>query len=118
MSNDLKKTQTPEEPLKTAHKWVRTLDHMTVPPSLNDPQTYQKFGLYQFIYSMFGLVLGLICMLGGIVLFLRGVAGSTSWTAKFIGIESHLSDSPPGVMLFVVGLFVVWVTRFTIKAQK
>jgi hypothetical protein len=34
-------------------------------------------------YSLGGLLLGLGCIIGGIVLFLRGVTGSTSWTAKF-----------------------------------
>ena len=62
---------------------------------------------YKFIYSMTGLFLGLVSMLGGIVLFLNGVAGSTSWTAKILGNESTISDAAPGAILFVVGLFVI-----------
>ena len=60
---------------------------------------------YKFFYSMAALVLGLLIVLGGIVLFLNGVVGSTSWTAKIIGIESSISDAAPGAVLFVVGLF-------------
>jgi hypothetical protein len=53
----------------------------------------------------------------GILLFLRGVTGSASWTAKLIGAESKLSDAAPGVVLFVVGGLIVFVTRFRIMAQ-
>ena len=73
---------------------------------------------YKFIYSMSGLFLGLISMLGGIVLFLNGVAGSTSWTAKLLGTESSITDAGPGVVLFVVGLFVIIVTRYRVKIDR
>jgi hypothetical protein len=59
-----------------------------------------------------GLLLGLVCIAGGIVLFLAGITGNTDWTAKFIGASTELTDAAPGVILFVVGLFFVWVTRF------
>lgn len=100
------------------HAKVRTRDHLTVPPSLKDPHTYQEFARLHFIYSLSGLVLGLACVLGGMVLCLHGVVGSTSWTTKFVDAESNISDATPGVVLFVVGLFVVWVTRFSVKVQK
>jgi FtsH-binding integral membrane protein len=70
---------------------------------------------YQMVYSLAGLFLGLSCIIGGIILFLHGVTGDVSWTAKFIGAESKVSDAAPGVILFIVGLFVVLVTRFRIK---
>ena len=107
-----------EKPEHRAPIRVRFHDHMTVPQSLKDPRTYQVFARLYLIYSLSGLVLGLACVLGGIVLCLHGVVGSTSWTAQFIGAESNISDATPGVVLFVVGLFVVWVTRFSIKVQK
>jgi len=71
----------------------------------NDPR-------YQLLYSLAGLVLGLACVIGGVVLFLHGATGSTNWTASFIGAKSQISDAGPGAVLFIVGLFVVWVTRF------
>jgi hypothetical protein len=92
--------------------------NMLVPYTLRDPGTYKRFSLYQLIYSLCGIVLGLVCIIGGIVLFLHGVTGSTSWTAKIIGAESKISDAAPGAVLFIVGLFVVLVTRFTIKVKK
>lgn len=73
---------------------------------------------YRFIYSMTGLFLGLVSMLGGIALFLHGVAGSTSWTAKILGNESTITDAAPGAVLFVVGLFVVVATRYRVKIDR
>ena len=97
---------------------VRTHDHMTVPPSLKDAHTYQKFAQFHLIYSLLGLVLGLACILGGIILCLHGVVGSTNWTAKFLGAESKISDAAPGVILYIVGFFIVWITRFSVMVQK
>jgi len=73
---------------------------------------------HKFIYSMTGLVLGLVCMIGGVVLFLNGVAGATNWTAKILGSESTITDAAPGAVLFVVGLFVVLVTRYKVSINQ
>ena len=80
-----------------------------------DPDTQTTLAKFQLIYSVVGLVLGLICIIGGIILFLNGVAGSTSWTASMFRAESKISDAAPGAVLFIVGLFVVFVTRYRFK---
>ena len=105
---------------RTPRKSIRafTTDHMTVPPSLKDPGTFKRFAALHLIYSLSGLILGLACILGGIVLTLHGAVGSTSWTASFIGVATDISDAAPGVVLFVVGLFIVWVTRFSVTVHK
>ncbi len=72
---------------------------------------------YKLIYSMTGLVLGSTCIIGGILLFLNGVSGSSSLTAKILGNESNLTDAAPGAILFVVGLFIVLVTRYSPKVE-
>ena len=54
----------------------------------------------------------------GIVLFFLGITGAVSWTAKVLGAESQLVDAAPGVVLFVVGLFVVLVTRYDVKTTQ
>jgi len=73
--------------------------------------------ILQFIYSLLGLVLGLACVAGGMLLFLYGIAGKTSWVAKVIGLESTITDAAPGAILFVVGLFFVLITRFSVKRR-
>ena len=72
---------------------------------------------HQLIYSILGLLIGLFCILGGIALFLNGVVGSTSWTAKILGAESQISDVAPGGILFIVGLFIIITTRYVLKIK-
>lgn len=70
------------------------------------------------IYSLTGLILGLCCVIAGVVLFLHGVTGSTSWISKFVGASNEISDAAPGTILFIVGLLVVWITRFKIVIKE
>ena len=56
-------------------------------------------------------------MIGGIILFLYGVAGSTNWTAKILGAESNMTDAAPGAVLFIVGLFIVLITRVSLNIK-
>jgi hypothetical protein len=72
----------------------------------------------QLIYSLAGLVFGLACIVGGILLFFHGVSGSSSWIGEAIGVQSKLSDAAPGTVLFVVGLAVVWLTRFAVRVRR
>lgn len=85
---------------------------------LNPPteeSIYEKIVRAKLIYSLSGLALGLVCILGGIVLFLNGVGGSSSWTARIFSAESIITDAQAGSILFIVGLFIVLVTRFWVK---
>jgi hypothetical protein len=72
---------------------------------------------WEYAYGMLGLVLGLSSIIGGVILGLRGVTGSTSWTAKVLGLESNVNDAAPGVVLFIVGLFWVWVTKPKVRLK-
>ncbi|CAI2314113.1 hypothetical protein [Vibrio parahaemolyticus] len=76
-----------------------------------DKNTQLALAKFELIYAVIGQVLGLVCVLGGIALFFNGVAGTTSWTAKILGAESTITDAAPGAILFIVGLFFVFVTR-------
>jgi hypothetical protein len=71
----------------------------------------------EYIYGIFGLTLGICSIFGGVAMGLHGVAGSTSWTAKVLGLSSTINDAAPGVVLFVVGLFMVWVTKPRVKLK-
>ena len=83
-----------------------------------NPEVVTELSKHQLLYSIAGLIVGAGCMLGGIVLFLNGVTGSTSWTAKLLGAESQLSDAAPGAVLFIVGLFIVLITKYVFNVKK
>jgi len=71
----------------------------------------------EYSYGKLGLFLGLTSILGGVILGLHGVTGHTAWTAKLVGLESTITDAPAGVVLFIVGLFMVWATKPKVKLK-
>lgn len=73
---------------------------------------------YKFIYSMSGLILGLACIVTGALLGLYGVTGHTGMVAKFLGLDTQLNDAPPGVVVFVIGVFMVVATRFKVRVKE
>jgi hypothetical protein len=91
---------------------------LELPADPREPHFWGRLALLQLIYSLAGLVFGLACIVGGILLFFHGVAGSSSWVGEFIGVQSKLSDAAPGTVLFVVGLAVVWLTRFAVRVKQ
>jgi uncharacterized membrane protein (UPF0182 family) len=84
----------------------------------HSPSEVKELSFLQLIYSLCGLLLGLACILGGILLFLHGVLGSISWTTKILGASSQISDAAPGGVLFIVGVFLVFITRFKIVSRR
>lgn len=99
--------------------WLHfVLSVLELPPNPRERHFWGRLATLQLIYSLSGLVLGLACIVGGIVLFFHGVAGSSSWVGEFIGVRSKLSDAAPGTVLFVVGLVVVWLTRFAVRVRQ
>jgi apolipoprotein N-acyltransferase len=91
---------------------------LELPPDPHERHFWGRLAVLQLIYSLAGLVLGLACIIGGILLFFHGVAGSSSWVGEAIGVKGKLSDAAPGTVLFVVGLAVVWVTRFAVRVRQ
>lgn len=90
---------------------------LELPPDPKARQLWARLAHLQLIYSLAGLLVGLACIVGGLGLFLHGVYGSSSWVGDFIGVKSRLADAAPGTVLFVVGLLIVWLTRFSVKVR-
>ena len=90
---------------------------LELPPDPKARQFWARLAHLQLIYSLAGLLVGLACIVGGLGLFLHGIYGSSSWVGEFIGVKSRLADAAPGTILFVVGLLIVWVTRFSIRVR-
>ena len=99
--------------------WLHfVLAALELPPNPRERHFWGRLAVLQLIYSLSGLVFGLACIVGGILLFFHGVAGSSSWVGEFIAVQSKLSDAAPGTVLFVVGLVVVWLTRFSVRVRQ
>jgi len=72
---------------------------------------------FEYLYALCGLGLGFAAILSGTALCLHGVAGSSSWTASLLGLSSAVNDAPPGVMLFIIGVFFVRCTKPNVKLR-
>ena len=77
---------------------------------------FHRLGLkLKFAYSIVGLILGLSCIFTGLTVGLFGVVGHTSLTASLFGLTTNLNDAAPGVVVFIVGIFMVLITRFKVS---
>jgi uncharacterized membrane protein len=100
-------------------RWLQVLLALIeVPVGTGERRVLSRLVRLQLAYSLAGLTLGLICVVGGILLFFHGVSGSTSWVGHVIGLQGGLSDAAPGTVLFVVGLLIVWITRFDVRVRR
>lgn len=88
-----------------------------VDPSV-DKKTQVELAKYQLMYSSLGLVAGVLFVLAGLVLFFMGISGSIEWSAKLLGASSSMANAAPGVVLFIVGLFTIFITRYRFKHVK
>lgn len=87
-------------------------EHVALTVTQRDPQIIGRVARYEFAYAILGLTVGLICIVLGLVLFLHGAQGTTSWTARLLGLQTDVTDAAPGVMFGLVGLFVIFVSRY------
>jgi len=98
----------------------RPTQEPNTPAKTNDSSTERVIAQAikgEYLYATLGLILGLAAIIGGVILGLNGVAGSTSWTAQLIGLQSEINDAAPGVVLFIVGLFMIWATKPKVKLK-
>ena len=112
MNPDNKEAPKPDETRRNPE-----IKAIKVPPDLPQP-FWQTANRYQFWYSIVGLVVGTAFAGSGVVLFLHGVFGKTSWTADVLGAHSNVSDAAPGTIFAIVGLFVIFVTRYGVKSGR
>ncbi len=71
----------------------------------------------EYAYAFAGVAAGIVLVVLGCVLFLYGIVGTSSWSARFLGMESDLIDAAPGAILFVVGIAVFWITRPRVRIR-
>ena len=81
------------------------------------PKIVEIVSSHQLTYSIMGVFFGVLCILGGIVLFFSGIAGKTHWAVNLLGIESTITDASPGAILFIVGFLIIIITKYDAKIR-
>jgi uncharacterized membrane protein len=74
-----------------------------------------RLSRHHLYYSLAGLLVGFVCILGGIALLLVGVTGAVDLGITFGQSKGSLSGAAPGVFLFVVGVGIVFITAFGVR---
>lgn len=87
-----------------------------VPSDVVDKDFWKLVVIYQFWYSISGLIVSVLAGVGGILLFVNGVSGSSDWSAEIFGIK--MTGAAPGVVLCLVGLAVARFTRFDVSLSE
>jgi len=62
-------------------------------------------------------MIGLSCMIGGVIICLRRVSGATNWDVNLLGLHSRITDAAPGALLLIIGLMLVFITRFRVRTR-
>lgn len=68
----------------------------------------------RLIYSLCGLAIGVLCLVGGILVFFSGIPGDTDWSIGSLLAHFELSMSTPGVVLIFVGMVIIGITRYSV----
>jgi hypothetical protein len=74
--------------------------------------------VFEYIYGVLGLLIGVTAVILGAVMCLNGVVGNTSWTMKVLGAESQINDALPGVIFALIGFFLVRVTKPQVRLKR
>jgi hypothetical protein len=76
----------------------------------------RKVLLYQFIYAMTGLIVGVLCTVLGILLAEMGGNGCPpDWATKMTSDENLFSV---GVIFFLAGIIILIATRYRMRIHK
>ena len=75
-------------------------------------------GQRELAYSVTGIVVGFLSIVAGVVLFFFGITGKMTFTTNVGGADSKLVDAAPGTVLFIVGLFIIFFTRFRVEVTN
>ena len=70
--------------------------------------------LYKLVYAISGLAVGIACVVVGVTLTLRKLTGFTIGTSS----RGELVSATPWAVLFIVGLFVIAITRYSKLSAK
>ncbi len=80
------------------------------------------FGLtalkYEFIIVLLSLISGITMIIAGVVFMALGLNGNIEWIVEATDFHSRMINASPGLVLAIVGGFLVWRSRMNIKVTK
>lgn len=96
----------------------KKLSKVEIPENTND-DVLKKVIESQFKYSVIGYVIGVLIITLGIVLIFFGIFYPLNKISfKFLSFSISANNATLGIILFLIGLFVIVATRFSVKIKK
>jgi hypothetical protein len=89
---------------------------LEIPAGLS-PKAVENLVESQRRYSIAGLVLGSIIIVGGAVLMVLGFTETVDITFESGGSKGHVATGSLGTVLALIGLAIVYFTRFKVKVK-
>lgn len=87
------------------------------PAHENDHGSLKVAIVLQGLYSILGLIVGVVFLTGGLLLLLSGIGGSSHFIAEILGAKVDVTDATAGLICAVLGGLVIFVTRFEVRIQ-
>ena len=83
-----------------------------------DKENLKHIADLQFKYSVVGLILWMASIILGCILLYVGITGESSFAANAVGMKTELNDAAPGTVLLIIGLLIIYVTRFNYSVRN
>lgn len=73
---------------------------------------------YEFIIILLSMIAGWGMIIGGIVMMFLGLSGEVEFFIDAVDFKARLLNASPGLVLTLIGAFIVLKSRMNIKANK
>jgi hypothetical protein len=74
--------------------------------------------IFQGIYSILGLAVGVFFLISGLLLLLSGIGGSSHFVATILGAKFDVADATAGLIFAVLGFFIVFTTKYEVRIRR
>lgn len=89
-----------------------------IDPSLANTQFGMLSLIFEFI-TVFAIIIGgYLLIIFGIIVLILGLSGNIDWVMESVGFSSHLVNASPGLVMIIVGAFLVSRGKMDVKATK
>jgi hypothetical protein len=83
-----------------------------------DPEVQKQIVKAEAENARSGRMVGLLVILVGVILTIAGATGAVDLKLSGMGMSAQVVNAAPGVVVALIGLFIVWRTNLKITARK
>lgn len=92
--------------------------HAEIDPAIANTPFGMNVIRYEYIVILLSMFAGWGLIIGGIVLLLLGLMGNVELVMEAIDMKARLVNASPGLVMVLIGAYVVIKSRMNIKSKK